>query len=389
MGTGVVSELRKFVAPEFIFGVGARLQAGLYAKNLGASTVLVVSDPGVIAAGWTSEVIQTLHAEGLQVVLFSDVTPNPRDFEVMQGVERYLEADCDAIVAIGGGSPIDCAKGIAVVVANGGHILDYVGVDTVGEPGPPLICIPTTAGTAADVSQFAIIVDSGNRNKVAIITKAIVPDLSLIDPATTTTMDPFLSACTGVDALSHAIEAAVSNAHSPITDLHALKAIELIKDNIEKVILNPLDLHAREGMTLGCLEAGLAFSNASLGAVHAMSHSLGGFFDLPHGECNAILLPHVMEFNFPASDAQFRKIMNCLALDGPKQMTSREAQKLILSEVNRLRQAIGIQETLSDRGVHRTDIHELAGKALHDPCLVTNPRVARKRDLEVIYEEAL
>nr|WP_320051270.1 alcohol dehydrogenase-like regulatory protein ErcA [uncultured Desulfuromonas sp.] len=389
MGTGLVTELRKFVAPEFIFGVGARLQAGLYAKNLGATTVLVVSDPGVIAAGWTTEVIQCLHSEGLQVVLFSDVTPNPKDFEVMQGVERYLEADCDAIVAIGGGSPIDCAKGIAVVVANGGHILDYVGVDTVSEPGPPLICIPTTAGTAADVSQFAIIVDTEIRNKIAIITKAIVPDLSLIDPATTTTMDPFLSACTGVDALTHAIEAAVSNAHSPITDLHALKAIELIKENLEKVISDPLDLLAREGMTLGCLEAGLAFSNASLGAVHAMAHSLGGFFDLPHGECNAILLPHVMEFNFPASGDQFRKIMKCLALDGPKQMTSREAQKRILNEVNRLRQAIGIQQTLSERGVHRSDLEELAVKALRDPCLVTNPRSAKKRDLEVIYEEAL
>jgi len=389
MGTGIVTELRKFVAPEFIFGVGARLQAGLYAKNLGATNVLVVSDQGVIDAGWTAEVIQCLHAEGLQAVLFSDVTPNPKDFEVMQGVERYLEADCDAIIAIGGGSPIDCAKGIAVVVANGGHILDYVGVDTVGEPGPPLICIPTTAGTAADVSQFAIIVDTQNRNKVAIITKAIVPDLSLIDPATTTTMDPFLTACTGVDALTHAIEAAVSNAHSPITDLHALKAIELIKENLENVILRPQDILPREGMTLGCLEAGLAFSNASLGAVHAMAHSLGGFFDLPHGECNAILLPHVMEFNFPASDDQFRKIMKALSLDGPKQMTSREAQKLILNEVNRLRQAIGIQETLSDRGVHRTDIQELVGKALRDPCLVTNPRSAKKRDLEVIYEEAL
>nr|WP_320115785.1 alcohol dehydrogenase-like regulatory protein ErcA [uncultured Desulfuromonas sp.] len=389
MGIGLVTELRKFVAPEFIFGVGARLQVGLYAKNLGATNVLVVSDPGVIAAGWTAEVIQCLHSEGLQAVLFSDVTPNPKDFEVMQGVERYLEADCDAIVAIGGGSPIDCAKGIAVVVANGGHILDYIGVDTVSEPGPPLICIPTTAGTAADVSQFAIIVDTENRNKIAIITKAIVPDLSLIDPATTTTMDPFLTACTGVDALTHAIEAAVSNAHSPITDLHALKAIELIKENLEKVMFNPDDIPAREGMTLGCLEAGLAFSNASLGAVHAMAHSLGGFFDLPHGECNAILLPHVMEFNFPASDTQFRKIMNSLSLDGPKQMTSREAQKLILSEVNRLRQSIGIQETLSDRGVHRTDIKELVGNALRDPCLVTNPRSAKKRDIEVIYEEAL
>lgn len=389
MGSGMVQELRKFVAPEFIFGVGARLQVGRYARNMGASTVLVVSDPGVISAGWTAEVIHCLEEEGLQTVLFSDVTPNPKDHEVMRGVARYHEADCDAIVAVGGGSPIDCAKGIAVVAVNGGHILDYIGVDTVAEPGPPLLCIPTTAGTAADVSQFAIIVDTHNRSKLAIITKAIVPDVSLIDPATTTTMDPFLTACTGMDALTHAIEATVSNAHSAITDLHALKAIELLSNNIERVTLDPLDMTAREEMTLGCLEAGLAFSNASLGAVHAMAHSLGGYFDLPHGECNAMLLPHVMEFNLPACDGQFRKIMKAMELDIKGQKTTRQMQQTILKEVDRLRQQVGVPGTLSDHGVHRTDIGELAGNALRDPCLVTNPRMANKRDLEVIYEESL
>jgi alcohol dehydrogenase class IV len=389
MAKEVVQELRKFVAPEFIFGIGARLQAGRYARNMGASTVLVVSDPGVIAAGWTAQVMDCLKEEGVETVLFSGVTPNPKDHEVMQGAASYHEADCDAIVAVGGGSTIDCAKGIAIVVANGGHILDYVGVDTVSEPGPPLICIPTTAGTAADVSQFAIIVDTHNRNKIAIITKAIVPDLSLIDPATTTTMDPFLTACTGIDALTHAIEATVSNAHSAITDLHALKAIELVKENLELVVLHPDNMAAREGMTLGCLEAGLAFSNASLGAVHAMAHSLGGYFDLPHGECNAMILPHVMEFNLPASGDQFRKIMKAMALDSNGSKTLNEMRQQILQEVNRLRRVVGVQATLSDHGVHRTDIGELAVKALRDPCLVTNPRAVQRRDLEVLYEESL
>lgn len=389
MGIAVVQELRKFVAPEFIFGVGARFQVGRYAKHMGASKVLVVSDPGVIAAGWTADVIENLKEEGLQTELFSAVTPNPKDHEVMRGVELYEEAGCDTIVAIGGGSPVDCAKGIAIVSANGGHILDYVGVDTIAEPGPPLLCIPTTAGTAADVSQFAIIVDTQHQNKVAIISKAIVPDLSLIDPATTTTMDPYLTACTGIDALTHAVEATVSNAHSAITDLHALKAIELIKNNIEKVTLDCQDLSAREQVALGCLEAGLAFSNASLGAVHAMAHSLGGFFDIPHGQCNAILLPHVMEFNFSASEDQFRKIMTAMSLDSKEQKTSKQMQNLILKEVNRLRSSVGVFESLSNHGVHRTDVGELARKALSDPCLVTNPRVANKRDLEVLYEESL
>jgi alcohol dehydrogenase class IV len=216
MGRQKAPELRKFLAPEFLFGIGARYQAGRYARNLGSSRVLLVSDPGVIAAGWTSQVRNSLEEEGLETVLFSGLTPNPKAQEVTRGVEIYRQADCDTIVAVGGGSPIDCAKGIAVVTANGGSILDYEGVDMISEPGPPLLCIPTTAGTAADLSQFAIITDQARRCKIAIISKAIVPDLSLIDPEMTTTMDPFLTACTGMDALTHAIEAAVSNAHSPL-----------------------------------------------------------------------------------------------------------------------------------------------------------------------------
>ncbi|WP_027716074.1 alcohol dehydrogenase-like regulatory protein ErcA [Desulfuromonas sp. TF] len=388
MGKQNAPELRKFLAPEFLFGIGARYQAGRYARNLGSSRVLLVSDPGVIAAGWTSQVRNSLEEEGLETVLFSGLTPNPKALEVTRGVEIYLQADCDTIVAVGGGSPIDCAKGIAVVTANGGSILDYEGVDMISEPGPPLLCIPTTAGTAADLSQFAIITDQARRCKIAIISKAIVPDLSLIDPEMTTTMDPFLTACTGMDALTHAIEAAVSNAHSPITDLHALKAVELICGHIERVVAFPGDLDARAQMMLGCLEAGLAFSNASLGAVHAMAHSLGGYLDLPHGECNAILLRQVMEFNMPAADDQFSLILKAMGIE-TRQRSRREMAASILAEIERLRRAVGIHQTLHDLGVHRTDVRELAESAERDPCLATNPRAINRRDLEVLYEESL
>jgi alcohol dehydrogenase class IV len=381
-------ELRKFLAPEFLFGIGARHHAGRYARNLGASRLLLVSDPGVIACGWTSQVRAILEQEGLETVLFSGLTPNPKAQEIMQGAEIYRQADCDSIVVVGGGSPIDCAKGIAVVVANGGHILDYEGVDMISEPGPPLLCIPTTAGTAADVSQFALVTDQAHRNKITIISKAIVPDLSLVDPEMTSTMDPFLTACTGIDALTHAIEAAVSNAHSPITDLHALKAIELIHAHIETAVASPGDLGAREQMMLGCLEAGLAFSNASLGAVHAMAHSLGGYLDLPHGECNAILLRQVMEFNMPAAGDQFSLILKAMGFES-RRLTTREMAASILAEIERLRRAVGIHQTLNDFGVHRTDVRELAKAAERDPCLVTNPRAANRRDLEVLYEESL
>lgn len=382
------SDLRKFVAPEFIFGIGARKLVGRYANNLGIKRVLVVSDEDVIKAGWTQDVEIVLQELDVTPFIFSNVSPNPRDFQVMDGVSFYHENKCDGIIAIGGGSPMDLAKGVAIVVGNGGKILEYEGVDTINEPGPPLICIPTTSGTAADVSQFAIITDVENKNKIAIISKAIVPDVALIDPETTVTMDPKLTACTGLDALTHAIEAFVSNAHSPITDNHALIAIDLVKEWLPKVINSPDDLVAREKMSLASLEAGLAFSNASLGAVHAMAHSLGGFLDLPHGECNSILLNHVLAYNSSACVDRLITIGHFFSLQLEKKSTERIKQEII-DTFYKFRSSLGIQHSLGDIGVNVSDIPELSKHAIVDPCLLTNPRKVSQRDIEVIYEEAL
>ena len=278
-----LSQLRKFVSPEIIFGAGCRHNVGNCAKTFGARKVLLVSDPGVIAAGWVADVEASLQAQGIEYVLYSAVSPNPRVEEVMLGADLYRENHCDVIVAVGGGSPMDCGKGIGIVVAHGRSILEFEGVDTIRVPSPPLILIPTTAGTSADVSQFVIISNQQERMKFSIVSKAVVPDVSLIDPETTLSMDPFLSACTGIDALVHAIEAFVSTGHGPLTDPHALEAMRLINGNLVQMIANPNDIALREKIMLGSMQAGLAFSNAILGAVHAMSHSLGGFLDLPHG----------------------------------------------------------------------------------------------------------
>jgi len=381
-------ELRKFVAPEFIFGAGARHLAGRYARNLGARKVMVVTDPGVIAAGWTEQVLQSLKEEGLDYALFSSVTPNPRAKEVMAGAKAYQDQECNAIVAVGGGSPMDCAKGIGTVSANDKHVLAFEGVDEVPIPGPPLICVPTTAGTSADVSQFAIIADTQRRVKIAIVSKTVVPDVALIDPVTTTTMDAYLTACTGMDALTHAIEAYVSNAHSPLTDLHALEAIRLVKTHLLSAIRHPDDWTFRGKMMLGSLYAGLAFSNASLGAVHAMAHSLGGFLDFPHGEANAILLEHVMAFNFDTSAERYRHIGHAMGL-ALRDKSPDEAKSTLLAAVARLREEVGIDQALGDMGLQREDIPKLASKALQDVCVVTNPRRPTQRDIEAIYEAAL
>ena len=383
-----ISKLRKFVAPEIIFGIEARKLAGKYSKNLGATNVLLVSDPGVIAAGWTNDVIRSLELETLNYTLFSSVTPNPRAIEVMTGAELYKNEHCDAIVAVGGGSPMDCAKGIGIVCSNNKHILEFEGVDKIRMPVPPLIFIPTTAGSSADVSQFAIITHQKEQRKIAIISKTIVPDVALIDPETTTTMDAYLTACTGLDVLAHAIEAFVSTVSSPITDIHALEAIKLVTTYLIQVVKQLDDIELREKVMLGSMQAGLAFSNAVLGAVHAMAHSLGGFLDLPHGECNAILLEHVINFNYEHAASKFEAIAQASGIH-TQSMNSKEIKRAFIQKITDMKQELHITRTLGQLGVKRTDIPKLALKASKDVCLLTNPREATQRDIEVIYEEAL
>ncbi|HJV94240.1 MAG TPA: alcohol dehydrogenase-like regulatory protein ErcA [Azonexus sp.] len=383
-----IYEMRKFVAPEFIFGVGSRRRVGYYARNMRARRALIVSDPGVIAAGWLTDVKADLADVGVESVVFHAVTPNPRDYEVMAGAALYAKERCDIIVALGGGSVIDCAKGIGIVHTNGCDIFHFEGVDQVEVPGPPIICIPTTAGTAADISQFCIILNSAKRYKMAIISKTVVPDVALIDPETTLTMDAYLTACTGLDALTHAIEAYVSTASSPVVDVNALEAIRLIWNNIETAVNTPLDMPARENMLLGSLQAGLAFSNASLGAVHAMAHSLGGYLDLPHGECNALLLEHVVRFNISKAADRYRRVGEAMGID-LRGMTERERAKRITEALAKMRQRLGIVDSLATRGVRTADIPELASHAIKDACLVTNPRHASLADVQSIYSDAI
>jgi len=381
-------EMRKFLAPEFVFGPGSLDLAGRYAGNLGASRALLVTDPGVVAAGWVAKVQASLDEAGLENVVFDGVSPNPRDAEVADGARLFVEADCDSLVAVGGGSPMDCAKGIGIVVANGRGILEFEGIDRVAEPMPPTICVPTTGGTSADVSQFAIISAPEERRKIAIVSKAVVPDVALIDPTTLTTMDPYLTACTGLDALTHAVEAMASLGASAMTRLHALEGIRQVTHNLIESIQSPDDLECRAQVMLGSLHAGLAFSNASLGAVHAMAHSLGGRLDLPHGECNALLLEHVVAFNFDTAVECYRATGEAMGLPlaGLGETGAREA---VLGAMRKLREAAGVRDGLASRGVRSADIVGLSRNALRDACMVTNPRRPNHRDIEAIYEEAL
>lgn len=380
-------ELRKFVAPEIVFGRGALGLVGRYAQNFGAAKVLMVTDPGLIAAGWTGQAAQSLQTAGVAHTIFDGVTPNTKADEIMRGADVYRQEGCDVIVVVGGGSSIDCAKGIGIVAANERHILEFEGVDEVPLPGPPLICVPTTAGSSADISQFAIVVDANRKVKVAIVSKMIVPDVALVDPVTTITMDAKLTAATGMDALTHAFEAYVSTASSPLTDIHALAAVRLIVNNLPAAFRHPNAMEYRDNMMMAALMAGLAFSNASLGAVHAMAHALGGLMDLPHGECNAILLRHVVDFNFPCAPTKYAQLGEALGLDlagrPPEDVKSRMLARLVA-----LAEDVALSSNLDDIGVTRDQLHELATKAAADPCLATNPKAATVEDLERIYATA-
>ncbi len=381
--------IRKFVAPEIIFGDGALGLLGQYAVNLGANRVLVVTDAGIKQkTGLLGQALGILRQSGVDAVVYDRVSANPRDLEVMAGAEMYQQSGADVIVALGGGSPMDCAKGISIVSANRQDILAFEGVDKVEVPGPPLICVPTTAGSSADVSQFAIITHTREKVKIAIISKMVVPDVALIDPSTTLRMDRDLTVYTGVDALVHAVEAYVSTTGSALTDLHALDAIRLIQGYLPEVVARPDAVELREKIMLASLEAGLAFSNASLGAVHAMAHSLGGLLDLPHGECNALLLDHVIAFNYAAVPERYDRIGEVFGaqLTG---LAEQEKCAAIVQGVRNFKARLGIAPGLSGRGVQPSDIADLARKAMADPCMVTNPRRPQLVDVERLYAEAL
>jgi alcohol dehydrogenase class IV len=383
-----ISLHRKFVSPEIVFGAGCRHSVGNYASNFGARKVLLVSDPGVQAAGWVADVQASLLRQGIEHCLYTQVSPNPRCEEVMLGAELYRSQGCNVIVAVGGGSPMDCAKGIGIAVAHGRNIIEFEGVDTLRVPSPPLILIPTTAGTSADVSQFVIISNQDERMKFSIVSKGAVPDVSLIDPETTLSMDPFLSACTGIDALVHAIEAFVSTGAGPLTDSHALEAMRLINGNLVAMSANPNEIALREKIMLGSMQAGLAFSNAILGAVHAMSHSLGGFLDLPHGLCNAVLVEHVVAFNYKAAPERFKMVAETLGVD-TRGLTHPQIRLRLVEHLIQFKHAVGFHETLALHGVGSSDIPFLSRNAMQDPCILTNPRDSTQRDVEVVYAEAL
>lgn len=373
--------------PEVIFGNGAIHQVGESCLRLGATNVLIVSDPGVIEAGWLDVVIKSCKQIGLKYTTFYDVTMNPKDSEVEKGCEVYIQNECDSIIGIGGGSAIDVAKAIAILATNGGRIHDYEGIDKIKNPLPPQVMIPTTAGSGSEVSQFSVILDTAGQKKMTIVSKSLVPDIAIVDPETLSTKSAHLTASTGLDVLTHGIEAYVSLAATPLTDVQAKNAISLVAQYLRPSVASKINKEAKTNMAMASLQAGLAFSNAILGAVHAMSHAIGGKYPILHGDVNSILLPHVMEYNLLANPKKFADIALFLGID-IRGMSDMEAGKKAIEYVKNLTLDIGAPQRLSDIGLEKEEIRKMSLIALHDACMITNPRDVTVEDIEEIFRKA-
>ena len=371
-----------------VMGSGSLAEAINYIKEQGFKQGLIVSDEVLNKIGVVKSFTDLLDEQQISSVVFDKAQPNPTVSNVNEGLAILKQSDCDFVVSLGGGSPHDCAKGIALVASNGGEVADYEGVDQSKEPQLPLIAINTTAGTASEMTRFAIITDEKRHVKMAIVDKHTTPVLSVNDPSLMIGMPASLTAATGMDALTHAVEAYVSTAATPITDAVALKAIVLIQENLPTAVKDGENIEAREQMAYAQFMAGMAFNNASLGYVHAMAHQLGGFYDLPHGVCNAVLLPHVQRYNAQVCPERLKDIAHSMGAD-VLAMTAEQGAAAAISAIEKLAQNVGIPIGLEILGVKADDIPLLADNALKDVCGLTNPKQASHEEICQIFRAAM
>ena len=372
-----------FMPSNNLIGAGALEMAVTQMAGMGFTKALIVTDAPLVKLGFAERLTALLKQAGMDSAVFDDVKPNPTVANVNAGLAALQKLGADCVVSLGGGSPHDAAKGIALLATNGGKIEDYEGLDKSAKPQLPLIAVNTTAGTASEMTRFTIITDESRHVKMAIVDKHVTPILSVNDQVLMEDMPASLTAATGMDALTHAVEAYVSTAHNPITDACALQAIALIAQYLPTAVQSPRDKTAREQMAYAQFLAGMAFNNASLGYVHAMAHQLGGFYDLPHGVCNALLLPHVEQFNMRAAADRLGVVGRTLAGHnadlaglGP------------IEAIQKLARTVGIPATLRELGVKESDFETLATNAMKDVCGLTNPVQPTLEEVVGIYRAA-
>ncbi|MCC8375919.1 L-threonine dehydrogenase [Photorhabdus sp. HUG-39] len=377
-----------FMTSVNMFGAGCLVEAVNTMKGDGYKRALIVTDRVLNEIGVAAKVQALLSDVDIESTVYDGTNPNPTTINVEEGLDILRQHNSDCVISLGGGSPHDCAKAIVLVAANGGDIRDYVGIGRSSKPYLPLISVNTTAGTASEMSRFCVITDTESHIKMAIADKKITPVLSVNDPELMVGMPKGLTAATGMDAMTHAVEAYVSPEASPITDACALKAISMISHSLRQAVADGSNIEARENMAYAQFLAGMAFNSALLGYVHAMSHQLGGTYDLPHGICNAVLLPHVQEFNAKAVAGRLKDIAAAMGVD-VSAMNDQQGAAACIAEIRKLSKDIGIPSGLAELNVKLEDLPELATNALKDICCLTNPTQATHEEIVSIFKAAM
>jgi len=371
------------------FGCGCRSVIADEIKNRGFKKVLVVTDPALLKIGVAQEVTAVLDKAGIAYEVFSGLKANPSIRNVTDGVSAFKAAGADCLVAIGGGSAIDTAKGVGIVAANPSFadVRSLEGAALTRNRSVPIIALPTTAGTAAEVTINYVITDEENRKKMVCVDPKDIPVVAVVDAELMMGLPKSVTASTGMDALTHAIEGYITKGAWGMTDMMHLEAIRLIAKHLRTAVAEGKNVAAREGLALAQYTAGMGFSNVGLGIVHSMAHPLGAFYDTPHGVANALLLPFVMEYNAPAAKAKYREIAKAMGVE-IGEMTIEQAAEAAIEAVRKLSSDVGIPQRLHEIGVKETDLPALSKSAFNDVCTGGNPRKTNPAEILEIYKKA-
>jgi len=386
--TGNFQSVFSFVLPtKIIFGPGCRKDISAQLSELGVSRPLIVTDAGVSAAGVLDKVRSGL-PERLNYKVFDGVEANPKDINARSGADVYRAFGADSIIAIGGGSPIDCAKSIGVLAANGASdIKAFEGKNAPSKPLPPLICVPTTSGTGSELTFSSVITDTKNNYKMTVKNPFTAPKIAICDPELTLSVPPAITAATGMDALTHAIEAFTANCSEPISDAAALYAIELISQNLVAAFRDGSNLEARSRMLMGSMLAGIAFSHSDVASVHCIAESLGGMYDLPHGICNAIFLPYVMEYNMSFCEQRYARVAQAMGA-GNKNDDAGLLAKAAVDTVKRLAKEVKLPP-FSSLNVKSADYSKIASFSAKNISTESNPRPMTEDDYMAVLKMAI
>lgn len=377
--------VNRFVLNETSYhGAGAIKEIATEVKGRGFKKAFVCSDPDLIKFGVTKKVTDVLDNADIDYEIYSEIKPNPTIENVQTGVAAFKASSADCIIAIGGGSSMDTAKAIGIIIKNPdfADVRSLEGVAPTTNKCVPIIAVPTTAGTAAEVTINYVITDTKKNRKMVCVDPKDIPVVAVVDPDMMSSMPKGLTAATGMDALTHAIEGYITAGAWELSDMFHLKAIEIISNSLRGAVENTPQ--GREGMALGQYVAGMGFSNVGLGIVHSMAHPLGALYDTPHGVANAIILPTVMEYNAPATGEKYRNIAKAMGVDGVDSMTLDEARKAAVNAVKKLSKDVGIPENLKDI-VKPEDVDFLAQSAYDDACRPGNPRETSVEEIKELY----